>query len=240
MAAVRDREDASVRFAPLFSWAGAFLFFVSLAYFLFTYIITFGVIAPGGRTLSAALSNIGAFSVFALHHSVFAREPVRRWVARHFPGELERPLYVWVASLLFIVVCASWRPVPGVAWHVAGAGAWALRLLQVAGAALILRSAAVLDVRELAGFRAKAAGFRAAAFRTTGPYGWVRHPIYAGWFLLVFAVETMTMTRLTFAAVSCAYLLIAIPLEERTMRSASQDYDRYMAQVRWRLVPGVF
>ena len=78
-------------------------------------------------------------------------------------------------------------------------------------------------------------------FKTTGPYGLVRHPIYLGWFLIVFAVGTMTMTRLVFAVVSCVYLLIAIPLEERSLRAASGGaYDRYMQQVRRKLIPGVF
>ena len=70
-----------------------------------------------------------------------------------------------------------------------------------------------------------AGGFQAsdAEFKTAGPYGWVRHPIYAGWFLFVWGASTMTMTRLTFAIVSCLYLLIAIPIEERTMRSQAGD-----------------
>jgi len=44
-----------------------------------------------------------------------------------------------------------------------------------------------------------------------------------------------------FAAVSCAYLVAAIPYEERSLRHASSGaYDRYIAQVRWKLVPGLY
>jgi protein-S-isoprenylcysteine O-methyltransferase Ste14 len=78
-------------------------------------------------------------------------------------------------------------------------------------------------------------------FKTSGPYGWVRHPIYAGWFLLVFAVPVMTMTRFVFAVTSSLYLLIAIPFEERSLRSSSAGaYEQYMKQVRWKLLPHVF
>jgi len=78
-------------------------------------------------------------------------------------------------------------------------------------------------------------------FKTSGPYGWVRHPIYSGWFLFVFAVPTMTMTQFVFAVTSSAYLLIAIPLEERSLRRSSAGaYDHYMQQVRWKLLPHVF
>ena len=109
-------------------------------------------------------------------------------------------------------------------------------------------SARVIDIWELAGVRQ--AGLKADArrptpddltFKTTGPYGLVRHPIYLGWFLMVFGVPTMTMTRLVFAVISCAYLVMAIPLEERTLRrTTAGKYDDYIRLVRWRIVPGVY
>ena len=69
--------------------------------------------------------------------------------------------------------------------------------------------------------------------RRRGPYGLVRHPIYLGWFLIVFAVGTMTMTRFVFAVVSCVYILVAIPFEERSIRASSGEaYDGYMKKVR--------
>ena len=78
-------------------------------------------------------------------------------------------------------------------------------------------------------------------FKTDGPYGWVRHPIYLGWILLVFAVGTMTMTRLVFAVISSAYIVIAIPFEERTLRAHSGGaYDDYIRRVPWRLVPRIY
>jgi methanethiol S-methyltransferase len=229
-----------------FAWAGAVLFFVSLAYFLFVYGTTFGVPAASGDAARALTWNVIAFSFFALHHSLFARERVRAWVARTVPAGLERSVYVWIASLLFIAVCATWQPVPGVAWQADGVWLWVLRALQLAGVWLTLRSAAVLDIFELSGVRqaggasgaSRASEMGPTEFKTSGPYGWVRHPIYSGWFLLVFAASPMTMTRLVFAAVSGVYLLLAIPFEERSMRAAAREaYDRYAARVRWRLIP---
>ena len=226
----------------LIALAGAVLFFLSLAFFLFSYATTFGAAAPDGAFAVPVTWNVVLFTVFAMHHSVFAREPVRAWVARTVPPGLERSFYVWVASLLFIAVCALWQPVPGVAWNAQGAALWALRILQVLGVWLTLTSAAVLDVMELSGVRqAEQRPAPAMDFKTRGPYGWVRHPIYSGWFLMVLAASPMTMTRLVFAVVSCAYLVAAIPFEERSLRHASSGgYDRYMAQGRWKLIPGVF
>ena len=243
---------ATPRFAArLFSWIGALLFLLSLAYFLFAYLTWFGDVRVYGDALLPVTWNVMLFTVFALHHSVFARERVRRMVTSHVAPALERSVYVWIASLLFIAVCAFWRPIPGIAWDVGGAGAWALRVVQVAGLWLTLKSAAILNVLELAGLEPVGGERPARAdpdgasgpleFRTAGPYGWVRHPIYVGWFLFVFAATPMTSTRLVFATVSGLYLLIAIPFEERSMRSASPAaYDVYAGKVRWRLVPGIY
>jgi methanethiol S-methyltransferase len=226
----------------LFAWGGTLLFFLSLAYFLFSYATTFGVPATNGSFLLSITWNVVLFTVFAMHHSVFARERVRRWMQKIIPPRLERAFYVWVASLLFIGVCAWWQPVAGIAWTAQGATLWALRLLQALGVWLTLRSAMILDVLELSGVRqVEQRPTAAMEFRTRGPYGWVRHPIYTGWFLMVLAASPMTMTRLVFAAVSCAYLVAAIPFEERSLRHASSGaYAAYAAKVPWKLIPRLF
>lgn len=247
---MRVEAAASATVARAFRWTGALIFAASLAYFFHQYLTRFGTVTVDGNGPAAIAWNGLLFTAFALHHSVFAREPVRRWIRRRLPPGLERSLYVWVASLCFIAVCALWRPVPGLAWEAAGAAVWLLRGVQTAGVWLTLRSAAILDVRVLAGIASEGAPESGSAderpggespFKTTGPYGWVRHPIYSAWFLVVFFVSPMTVTRLVFAVISSAYLLIAIPLEERTMRATSRGaYDQYMRVVRWRLLPGVY
>ena len=221
----------------MFAWAGAALFAASLLYFLYAYLILFARPAAGGA--AAVTWDVALFTIFALHHSVFARAGVREWVARHVPHR-ERAVYVWIASLLFIGVCALWQPVGGVLWDVGGAPRAVLLVMQALGAYLTLRSAAVIGVWQLAGVAAADAS-TTGEFTTSGPYGWVRHPIYSGWLLLVFAVAAMTGTRFTFAVVSSAYLLLAIPFEERSLRAASDGtYDAYMRQVRWKVIPWVY
>jgi methanethiol S-methyltransferase len=251
--------------ARMFAWTGALLFFASLSYFLFTYAVTFGETnaergglpaeagsdrpnAAGstpGNDVAAVAIDVALFGIFALHHSIFARERIRAWVARVVPPRLERAAYVWAASLLFILVCAAWQPLPGTAWRLAGVWRWLGYLAQGFGVWLTVRSAAIIDIFELGGVRqlhaTSEAPSRPQEFKTIGPYGWVRHPIYSGWFLVVFAAPTMTATRLAFAAISSVYLLIAIPFEERSLRrSAGEAYGRYTRDVRWKLVPGLY
>jgi len=231
------------------AWGGATLFVASLSYTLFSYDVPFRQEITGPLTLAPVLWNAALFSVFALHHSAFARMGMRDRIARRFPT-LERSIYVWVASALLILVCAWWQPVPGVLWRATGPLAAVLDALHIVGIVLAVASAAIIDIWELAGIRQVDPGFRAKSpepnaqspeFKTTGPYGLVRHPIYLGWFLIVFAVGTMTMTRFAFAVISSLYVLIAIPFEERSLlKTTAGAYDRYRQKVPFKLVPGVY
>jgi protein-S-isoprenylcysteine O-methyltransferase Ste14 len=231
--------DARHTAARAFVWGAAVLFVSALAYFLFSYVVTFGEIGQGTFEPRAVLIDVALFSVFALHHSVFARRPVRAFVQSRVPAHLERSVYVWVASLMLIAVCAAWRAVPGALWQLQPPWTWAAMVLQLFGVWLTLRAATVIDPLDLAGLRRAPDG--PVEFRTSGPYGWVRHPIYVGWMVIVFSVATMTMTRLVFAVVSSVYILTAIPLEERTIRASSGGaYDDYMRQVPWKLIPRLF
>ncbi|MGE0445841.1 MAG: isoprenylcysteine carboxylmethyltransferase family protein [Vicinamibacterales bacterium] len=231
-----------------FAWAGALLFAGALAWFAYRYFVIFGTPVAGVLQANVVGVNVALFTAFAFHHTLFARTPLRRWIFAH-ARDAERSIYVWVASLLFIAVCTLWVPLPGVWWTVSGPAAWLLRAAQLFGVVLTLRGAAVIDVWDLAGMNGArdfspgengARDFSPGPFSTTWPYGWVRHPIYLGWFLLVWPVGVMTTTRLVFAAVSSAYLLIAIPLEEGTLRRTAPEYDEYRRQVRWRVLPGVY
>jgi protein-S-isoprenylcysteine O-methyltransferase Ste14 len=230
------------------AWGGAGAFAASLLYFLFSYDVTFVKTVEGSADLGAVVWNVVLFSIFALHHSVFARSGMRSAIQRRWPI-LERSLYVWAASVLLVVTCVLWRPIGGDVWKIYGTPAYLLRLLHLAGIVLAVMSAAAIDIWELSGVKqiTDDAGSKEqdpaydSEFKTTGPYGIVRHPIYSGWFLLVFAVPHMTMTRLVFAAVSSLYVLIAIPLEERSLAASTTGaYERYKGKVRFRLIPGIY
>ena len=103
---------------------------------------------------AAALGvNALLFTVFALHHSVMARSGAKAWLTRVVPPALERSVYVWIASLIFIATCALWRDIPSCSMTCPGprrVRAWRCRRW---GVWLTLRSAGVIDPLELAGIR---------------------------------------------------------------------------------------
>jgi protein-S-isoprenylcysteine O-methyltransferase Ste14 len=136
--------------------------------------------------------------------------------------------------------------VPGTAYELSGPAAIAGYAVQVAAIILTARSSARLDIFDLAGVRPFLPSRTSNARRhvplvTTGVYGFVRHPLYFAWMLLVFAAPQMTMTRLTFAVLSTAYLAIAIPFEERALVGVfGAEYREYQRRVRWRMIPGAY
>lgn len=229
-----------------FAWAGGALFVAALGYFLFAYVVVFGHPAPDGPWLAGAALNVAMFTVFALHHSLCARTPLKARVRRAAGPHLERSVYVWLSSLLFLGLCWLWRPVPGELYRLVGAWWWLGVAVQVTGLVITIAGSRALDVLDLAGIRHVQASpvsdpGRHRPLVTSGLYGLVRHPLYLGWVLLVFGTPHMTMTRAVFALTSTVYLMAAIPWEERSLTETfGPEYAAYQRQVRWRMLPFVY
>jgi protein-S-isoprenylcysteine O-methyltransferase Ste14 len=230
------------------AWTGAALFFWSLGNFYWRYFVTFGSPAPDAPpAATAAAINVALFTVFALHHSLLARSGAKAWVTRTFPPKLERSIYVIVASILFLITCNYWQPIPAVVWDVPGTLGRAMFAVPIAGIILSTWSAVMLDSADLAGvnqFMRKPASSPAPPdpdVRSDGPYRLVRHPIYFAWLLVVWGMPHMNGTRLSFAIISTLYLAVAIPFEERSLVGHfGEKYTRYQKQVRWRMLPFVY
>jgi methanethiol S-methyltransferase len=242
------------RGARVFTWAGGAMFVASLAICAYHYLIVWARPVPhtvtsfvhdiyfvvAGREIPVVAigTNLLLLTVFALHHSVFARESVKGWIAATIPAGLIRSVYVWIASVLLILLCVFWKPIAGELYDAHGARAILHAAVQLAGVWLIARAVATIDPLELAGIRPSSGD---AALQVGGPYRLVRHPLYLGWLLATLGAAHMTGDRLTFAIMTAAYLFAAVPLEERSLvRSFGEDYARYQRQVRWRIVPFIY
>ncbi len=228
------------RFERVFVWLGAAFFVASIAAVGVAYEIAWG---DGGafdpvRSWQAAAADTLLFGVFAAHHSLFARERVKAWLAGQIPDRLIRSAYVWIASLLLLVVVLCWQPIGGLVFHSTGWKAVVHAAVQVSGVWLITWALWAIDVLDLAGVRRNAAP---SELQIGGPYRFVRHPLYLGWILLVFGAARMTGDRVLFAAMTSLYLVVAIPWEECSLeRTFGEAYARHKRQVKWRVVPYVY
>ena len=77
---------------------------------------------------------------------------------------------------------------------------------------------------------------------STGPYRYVRHPMYATF--IIFMVGTTLLLGSSYGLLFGLILVIAIALravlEERTLRDELPGYNAYMAQVKYRLIPYIW
>lgn len=221
-------------------WSAALAFATSLAFTARTLLVVWPAIktppSPTARTAAThAVLDVLLWTAFAAHHSLLARPRVKRRLAAHLDADGQRSCYVWVASVLLAATMAAWQPVGHVIY---AAPAWmrvALLAVQAAGVLLAVQAARIVDPLELAGLR-PARG----VVEARGPYRWVRHPIYLGVLLILWAPSVLTGDRLLFAALATLYVLVAMPWEEASLRQTlGEGYDAYCARVRWRILPGL-
>jgi methanethiol S-methyltransferase len=191
-----------------------------------------------GSLMQALLVNAGLLSVFALQHSIMARQWFKRMWTRIIPEAAERSTYVLASSVALIAMFAFWQPIGGRVWQVDSAtGQATVYALYAAGWAIVLLSTFMINHFDLFGLRQVWLYFRGREythlpFKTPFFYRYVRHPLYFGWLLVFWAAPVMTAAHLFFAVVTTAYILVAIQFEERDLVAMhGEKYRRYREQV---------
>jgi protein-S-isoprenylcysteine O-methyltransferase Ste14 len=189
-------------------------------------------------TLGTALAvDVLLLGVFALQHSVMARPAFKRWWTQLIPPAAERSAYVLASSAALALLFWQWRPIGGVVWNVDQPLARGLlHATFAAGWLTVLVTTFLINHFDLFGLRQvwlhlRGRPYEPLGFVTPGPYRWVRHPLYVGWFLAFWATPTMTGAHLLFALMTTAYILVAIQLEERDLAEVHPGYADYKRQV---------
>jgi protein-S-isoprenylcysteine O-methyltransferase Ste14 len=224
----------------------------------FLYAIGFvtGIVVPktvdtgfAGPTAEALIINLLLLSLFAVQHSVMARKPFKRWWTQYVPAAMERSTYVLLASLVLILVFWQWRPIPAIVWEIREPAVAAMLLgLSLLGWLIVLLSTFLINHLELFGLHQVALNLRgqdaaAPRFRTPLLYKLVRHPLYLGFIIAFWAAPVMSAGHLLFAAVTTAYILVGIALEERDLLELfGEQYEGYRQRVGmlvplWRKTP---
>ncbi|HYW26002.1 MAG TPA: isoprenylcysteine carboxylmethyltransferase family protein [Terriglobales bacterium] len=176
------------------------------------------------------------------------------WLVRHDPGLLEermtpfrsgQPLWDRAFIILTGVLVVAWfvvMPLDAERLRWSHTSTW----LQAAGALVLVASLVLffLTFRENPYLSPAVRVQRERGQRvvSSGPYRYVRHPLYSG--VGLFALGTPLLlgswTGLLFGTVIVAMVAWRAVREERTLRDELDGYEEYLSRVRFRLIPGVW
>jgi len=231
-------------FALAYAWAGVAImwgFWVSFVIFLAEprQVLTWWPLPTIDRTASvehpavAALIDLALVIIFGLQHSVMARPWFKQRVMARMPEQLQRVTYVHMANAALFLLILLWQPIPIEIWNVEDAPAREmLWLLFAAGWVVLFLGAWSFGILDLLGIEHVIAwreGRRHAPRLKTGfLYRWLRHPMYVGVLLGMWATPRMSFGHLLLALAMTGYVLIAMRYEERDlMQRFGSSYHRW-------------
>ena len=194
-----------------------------------------GTEAPLGYAL---LVNTILLALFAIQHSVMARQGFKKWWTRIVPEPVERSTYCLLASLLLFLLYHQWRPISGVVWNIESpVGSSILLGLFWIGWLVAFISTFLINHFDLFGLRQvylylRGREYSPIEFKTPTFYKFIRHPNYLGFIIAFWATPYMTIGHLVFAIATTGYILVGTLLEEKDMmKQFGEVYKEYKTKV---------
>jgi protein-S-isoprenylcysteine O-methyltransferase Ste14 len=179
--------------------------------------------ALGARiALDAAL-----FIGFGFLHTLFAQRRPHEALRAIFPAQALRTVYLAISGLALFAMMGFWQSTGTIVWAIplTQLQAYSVSILVYWGILAVSGGLVkTLEPLEFLGLRqiyqrpsqiGRTQG--TSALRSTGVYGWVRHPIYLFTLLAFTLAPVMTLDRLVLIFVTLIYLAVAIPIEERKL-----------------------
>ena len=141
--------------------------------------------------------------------------------------------YFLVPLLAALDLRFSWTREYATVWQAIGAGVYALSL-GLTGWAMISNAYFSTAVRIQSD--------RGQQVCRSGPYRYIRHPGYVGFFVQALSVPILlgSLWALLFAIPAGVLMIIRTSLEDRMLQAELPGYKEYAQEVKYRLLPGIW
>ncbi len=198
--------------------------------------------------LASALFIILAGSLFGVLHTTLAAFRVKEWARLRWGARRVDRWYRLFFSLVAIVTFLPVLLLVGVLpdrqlYTIPAPWMWLTTMIQLAAVLVFLVALFQTDVMRFIGMRQLVRGGEPVPVDqherlvTSGPYRWVRHPLYFAAIVVLSLWPIMTVNWAAFIAVSTAYFYLgSIPEEQKLVEEFGEAYRRYQRIVP-RLVP---
>ena len=192
---------------------------------------------PSG--LAFALSvNMGLVILFALQHSIMARQGFKKWLTQYIPTSAERSTYVLFSGVFLALIFEYWQAVDGYLWQVENQSLQMLLIgLYIFGWVFSTIGSFLINHFELFGlqqvyFNLVNKTTPEVHFTEKYFYKFIRHPIQFGTLMGIWFTPSMSYTHLMLSVTFTIYIFIGLHYEEKDLVSELGDaYKNYQQRV---------
>ncbi|NEP04045.1 MAG: isoprenylcysteine carboxylmethyltransferase family protein, partial [Okeania sp. SIO4D6] len=139
-----------------------------------------------GSLINGILIDILLLGLFAIQHSLMARQSFKKWWTKIIPHPIERSTYVLMASLALLLLFWQWHSLGGIIWNIQSPiasniiyGIFALGWLIVFLSTFMINHFDLFGLRQVYLYL-RSQEYEYLGFRTPGFYKYIRHPIILG------------------------------------------------------------
>jgi len=175
---------------------------------------------------------------FFVQHSGMVRKRFRRFVSTWLSARYDRAFYTIVSGTVLLAVLVLWQKSRYIVITVDGPARWLMRAGFISTVLLFywgtrsLHDFDTLGLRPIARYLRGRAAPAPVPFTVSGPYRWVRHPLYLFTIIMIWTCPDVSADRLLFNVLWTIWILFGIVLEERDLVAEfGEPYRVYQRRV---------